>query len=1374
LKILNLFNSRNKILTFLLIFIISWIAIIKLASIYVISDVDKDWKNIESEKELKRKENTLQVFNSLQKDISELSNSLSTNYEIRKQTDKGDIKKICDEIYRNSISADFQLEVYDKWLNLLAFQGNQLEPEYYLLQKAFAGNDFSIIKEIGFSTYLIVFKPIKNFDDENQICGVLLTAKLINVKYQYKNKFSEKTVFSDFMEETYKNTYEIISANPVSGFIQVDSISIKENQVIDLTSTDGKTIGKILIPLFDKSTHINNINHFTDRIISLLVFIFAVLTFFFFILALRNFKNIFIRIFLFGLFIIAIRYLFVFFEFPSKLFESEIFSPSFFASTFGFGIMKSLGELLVSSVFILIFTFFVAKEIYDNIKGIDKNNSNYLIKLFMISSLIALFFYISNLYAIFIQTIIYDSNIKFLDKSDIIPGIGLFFVQLVILIVTLSYLLLSSSLILSIFGELRKFKDIKILRKNYVLLLFVIFLIFNQLVDFFFDNLEIVYFQRILIIVLLFIFCYYVNRPLVLKKNFNLLSIKNFSILLLVCIIISPLILIEKTKSQETKFTELLATELSEQEDDKIVYLITNELTNLAANKNTSENLQDKNKFQKLAFYLWKESKLNYENYNSAIIILDTAKKIVSDFNINSTILSSDSVVNFARKKYFENKLIINVPDSDTSDFNKNTETYDDEEESENGGNMPLMFGNINILKNAERKYFVGIVPIEDNELKNTAYAKTLGYILMVINSEAKNLLPNTSAKIFSNYATDNLTDKLIAKPVITEFLNGEIINSTDAEVSRVLVRSLEPFREFVKTGNNKKYWRYENINNEPYKSFYILAINPASEDNNSPNEKIYVVSLKRDDISLTMFFYLKFILFTVAIYFVFYFIIGLFLLFKVHKIEFNFSEKLFISFLLVSIIPIIFLGIYTRTYITNKNNASIQNQIISDLSLVNESLKDDKILVSKYKSFDSLKRVAKDILDKNFSRTEKNFNFFVKNRLVASTNDELFKSDLIDTRVDNDAFYNIIFLKKDFFIKNKNIGGFDFLVGYKPYKDKSNNIAGIISSISVYKQKEINEELTETLTFIFGSYFIVIIITLIVVSFITQRISKPILELKNATDKLSRGEDNIEIKIKSNDELGSLVESFNKMTKELEKSKNELKKAEREAAWRDIARRVAHEIKNPLTPMKLSIQHLFSIYKDEPNDEFKEVLGKTKVMIVNEIDKLNHIATEFSNFAKLPRRNFEYLNINSILDEVISLYSLEPKVEFVKSLFPNLPEIFGDKQELNRAFQNIIKNAVQSISESGKIEVESYSTNEFVYVKVVDNGCGIEPDILNKLCEPNFSTKSQGMGLGLAITKKTLDDMKATISFDSKLNYGTTVTVKFPVASKQEIDEKK
>ncbi|MCY7361658.1 MAG: hypothetical protein LH629_06255 [Ignavibacteria bacterium] len=225
------------------------------------------------------------------------------------------------------------------------------------------------------------------------------------------------------------------------------------------------------------------------------------------------------------------------------------------------------------------------------------------------------------------------------------------------------------------------------------------------------------------------------------------------------------------------------------------------------------------------------------------------------------------------------------------------------------------------------------------------------------------------------------------------------------------------------------------------------------------------------------------------------------------------------------------------------------------------------------------------------------------------------------------------------------------------------------------------------------------------------------------------------------------------------------MKKAEREAAWRDIARRVAHEIKNPLTPMKLSIEHLYDVYSNDKNglkNNFADVLKKTRNIIINEIDKLNKIATEFSNFAKLSGRNYEETNLNEIIDEVISLYKSAPEIVFVESFDYNLKKIYADKQELNRVFQNLIKNSIQSINTSGKIELKTYQENEFIFAEVKDNGCGIEPAMLNNLFEPNFSTKSTGMGLGLAITKKSLDDMKATITFESKIDKGTKVIIKF------------
>jgi nitrogen fixation/metabolism regulation signal transduction histidine kinase len=283
-------------------------------------------------------------------------------------------------------------------------------------------------------------------------------------------------------------------------------------------------------------------------------------------------------------------------------------------------------------------------------------------------------------------------------------------------------------------------------------------------------------------------------------------------------------------------------------------------------------------------------------------------------------------------------------------------------------------------------------------------------------------------------------------------------------------------------------------------------------------------------------------------------------------------------------------------------------------------------------------------------------------------------------------------------------------------------------------------------------------------VNIFTDRLSKPILELKSATEKLSQGQTNFEIRISRSDELGSLVDSFNKMTKQLARSKIELKKAEREAAWRDIARRVAHEIKNPLTPMKLSIQHLYEIFKDKKGEDFSEVLTKTKNMMTTEIDKLNKIATEFSNFAKLPGRDYEPLKINDVIREVVSLYSSEPNIEFSLNLPILSPYVYADNQELNRVFQNLIKNAIQSIEDEGLIEISSISGDNFIIVRIKDNGTGISPEVMKHLFTPNFSTKSSGMGLGLAIAKKSLDDMRASISFESKVNIGTTVELRFNV----------
>jgi two-component system, NtrC family, nitrogen regulation sensor histidine kinase NtrY len=296
---------------------------------------------------------------------------------------------------------------------------------------------------------------------------------------------------------------------------------------------------------------------------------------------------------------------------------------------------------------------------------------------------------------------------------------------------------------------------------------------------------------------------------------------------------------------------------------------------------------------------------------------------------------------------------------------------------------------------------------------------------------------------------------------------------------------------------------------------------------------------------------------------------------------------------------------------------------------------------------------------------------------------------------------------------------------------------------------------LTESLVYIFGAYFVAVIFLIIIVNLLSYRISNPIIRLQKATEQLSRGNTEIHVKSTSGDEIGGLINSFNRMTKELKRSREELKKVERESAWRDIARQVAHEIKNPLTPMKLAMQHLFYAYT-KGSDNFKSVLQTTNKLIIDQIETLNKIATEFSDFAKMPSRNYRRLNIDSIINDVAALMNTHGEIKLLIDFRNGNHFIYGDKDEVQRALINILRNSLHAIDEkvcerkNGRVLIESKQSDGYYSVFVKDNGIGMDEPTLQQLFEPYFSTKSTGMGLGLVITKKIIDDMKAKIYIKS------------------------
>ncbi len=1357
-----IFPRTYKILFLVSAAVLLWILVIKFGSMYVISKSYDDEKVIIEEKNRERVDYCSRRTDKVKEDLDELSRTMSGNLDIRKNLDKGDVRRLFDAVKSYKLDEITSVEIFDKRLESVLYSGHQVSPEIILMQKALNGTISTVIREAGFFVYLITYYPVNSLVNEVNISGVLVTAVIIDSKYS-KSQFDlpDNMLSSELSAEIGSEVKFIPRVGP-SGPELPDSSDKGE---INILSKENKIIGAVVFPKYNIEEHVESIKGMSGKSIALLSLIFTLAVLPVFIRFINLFKPVTIRVMMFLILLIAIRYLWIFTGCPSGFISSEIFQAHYFAVKLGAGLFKSLGDLLVTVLFIVVFSLYAAYVSIDYMLRYETPDSRPKSVALAATLLlvVALFFGLFILYGASLRSLIFDSNVKFLDKVNIIPDAPLFILQLAILFISFSFFILEVILVFAAQHKLVMMFRLRYLRKYALLILFGIFLALNFLLSTTEFNLELINLHRIFIIILIFIYAFYLTNFIIKNRTFNFFSLRSVSVIFLLCMLVTPLIVLEISKSQETRHLEGIGSELVEDQSDKIVYLISDELGKFSENRDLESFLKDGHKIPKLSFYLWSGSKFSYAKYKSDLIVLDTSKKILSDFNTSNNLLKSDSIVSFVKRNYFGK-----MPDlaADESDTLSSAEFEDDIELEDEGGAgpEPITFDNITIFENRKDKYFAGIIPLEKVGLRNTEFEEVIGYIVIALNSETINFYSENEFNTRFDGENETVPERLLSKPVLSEILNGEVVNSTDIDISRALLRHIPLFEESIKNSEKKAAWRYDALMNERYRTYYVKC--PVMENDVNGlginDEKIYAISIQRDDFELLTFYYLKFLLFSLTVFVCITAVYLVSFLFRLKHISFNFREKLFLAFIIVSVIPIVFLAVYTRTYINNKNDISYRNQLLSDLNILNETLKDEKILFNKYKPTDTIKNAGKDILRKNFGSTDKNYNIFIKNNLVASTNEELYKSDFLDTRVEDEGYFNITVLKKDVYIHNTNIRGQNYLVGYKPLKDINGNINGIISSLSVYRQREIKEELTETLTFIFGSYFVVIMILLIVVSFVTAKISKPILLLQKATERLAKGEEDFVIDIERSDELGSLVDSFNKMTKDLAKSKARLKKAEREAAWRDIARRVAHEIKNPLTPIKLSIQHLYTLYQEKDFENFDSVLKKTKELIINEIDKLNRIATAFSDFAKLPSRNYEPLNVNDILLDVVSLYSPDKNVEFVKELQDNIYPVLADKQEMNRVFQNLIKNAVQSLSDSGKVTVISYNSGSKVIVEIRDNGCGMEQEVLSKLFEPNFSTKSQGMGLGLAITKKSLEDMKAGITIESTVNAGTTVRIEF------------
>src|ERR1041384_2104028 len=310
------------------------------------------------------------------------------------------------------------------------------------------------------------------------------------------------------------------------------------------------------------------------------------------------------------------------------------------------------------------------------------------------------------------------------------------------------------------------------------------------------------------------------------------------------------------------------------------------------------------------------------------------------------------------------------------------------------------------------------------------------------------------------------------------------------------------------------------------------------------------------------------------------------------------------------------------------------------------------------------------------------------------------------------------------------------------------------------------NAELTRRDVFLYGAYAVALLFSLVVGTVFAGQSSSPIRHLKTAAQHVAHGNLDVTIDRQNRDELGDLEESFGEMVRDLRHAQEQMIRAQRELAWREMADQIAHEIKNPLTPMKLSIQHLRQAYRDGAK-EFGELLKSISETLLVQIDALSNIATEFSIFARMPERKVEICDLHEILAEARHLYEQDGQISFRDDLEKGELLVSADPDELRRVFINIIRNSVQAMEGRGSITLSTRRSGEIVLIGITDTGPGIPPAVRGRLFEPNFSTKTEGMGLGLAIVKKIVDDLGGNITIESPPGGGTRVTIRLPIARK-------
>lgn len=614
-----------------------------------------------------------------------------------------------------------------------------------------------------------------------------------------------------------------------------------------------------------------------------------------------------------------------------------------------------------------------------------------------------------------------------------------------------------------------------------------------------------------------------------------------------------------------------------------------------------------------------------------------------------------------------------------------------------------------------------------------------IGYILIEL--KQKRIIPHS-------VYPELLVDRRILQPWESENYSYAIFGKDEIRYTYGQFNYESDFK--TRYLNNEKIYE----NGIVRKGFHHVALK-------SKDDRVVIVSSEESPFyrffSNFSFFYI------VLLVFILIFVIAWSYNLRFRKIDANFSTKIQIYlnlafFVPLSIVTIATLSIISSSYRENLNESFVKKAEAVSNS-INMSLESESIRPSK-RQLERLLVEKSRFLDADINLYDN------KGRLLFSNQPLIYEAGLLSGLINPEAYSTIRDHKKNIFMLSEQVGTFKYNSVYIAVKSfDSGYLLGILSIPFFSSKQEVEQQLAGVLTTILNIFISIFIIFLLISYLVSKLLTVPLDLITEKLRKTSLAEKNEPLEWESKDEIGLLVDEYNKMLVKLEESKDALSKSEKESAWREMAQQVAHEIKNPLTPMKLSIQHLQRAVKNQ-GENLQDMASRTLQLLLDQVNTLNEIATSFSVFAKMPIPKNEQFDFVKIISQISRLHKADSNISIQLELPASEVIVNGDRQLIGNILSNLVLNAVQAVPNTRKpdLKLKLSEKDDRAVFSLEDNGDGIPEDVQDKVFIPNFSTKYSGSGLGLAIAKRGVEHAGGRIWFETIQGQGTTFFIELPL----------